>query len=176
MKKRAKQSDGESGEESRGDGVKTGTRWWVATAVLGLGAAAWAGLDRERQRQAEGTVRTITQGVQDASAAVQNKYVEARTSARNLGLQQQVGSRLRGDKSLDAGKIEVHVEDESTAVLKGLVLDAAAKEKAVELTRDTRGVLKVVDHLAVTPPPRVITAPTADDAAPAVAVLPRPRQ
>jgi hypothetical protein len=72
------------------------------------------------------------------------------------------------------------VEGECTAVLRGLVPDAAAKEKAVALTQDTKGVLKVVDHLAVLPKPRVISIPETQapsepgDEVPAVAVRPRP--
>jgi osmotically-inducible protein OsmY len=139
-----------------------------------LAVVGWAGLGRDRQRQVEGTVRTISQGVQDASATVQGKLAEAQTSARNLGLEQQIAARLHSEKTFDAEKIEVHVEDGGTAVLKGLVPDAAAKEKAVALTRDTRGVLTVVDHLAVVPPARVIVAPAAPASDAAVAGRPRP--
>lgn len=171
--KRAGEVVEQYGEVSPSGATKTATRLWAAAVVLVLGVGAWSVLGRERQRQVEGTVQTISRGVQDASATVQDKYAEARTSARNEGLRQQIATRLQGEKAFDAEKIEVHVEDESTAILEGLVPDAAAKEKAVALTRDTRGVLRVVDHLAVVPPPRVIVAPPANDTVPTVA--PRPR-
>jgi osmotically-inducible protein OsmY len=148
-------------------------RWWVVAVVPVLGVAGWSGLGRDRQRQVHGAVRKITQGVQDASATVQDKFAEAQTSARNVGLEQQIEARLHSEKTLDAEKIELHVEDESTAILKGLVPDAAAKEKAVALTRDTRGVLQVVDHLAVVPPPRIIVARPANETVPAVAGVSR---
>ena len=158
----------------------TRVRWTIAGGLFGLGLAAWAGAGRDRRGPAEadagtidGAVRTITQGVQDASDTVRDKFTTARASARNLGIEQQITTRLRQDKTLEANRIEVHVEDESTAVLKGLVPDDESKEKAVQLTRDTRGVLKVIDHLAVPPPPRVITSPREDDGVPAVATRSR---
>ena len=46
-----------------------------------------------------------------------------------------------------------------TAILRGSVPDAAAKQRAVLLARDTVGVSQVVDELAVLPTPvRVIPA------------------
>lgn len=164
MAKQAKPGNGVDeldGGQSRRSVAKSGKRWGIAGIVLAMSVAALAGLVRDRRGQADGTVETITQNVQDASATVMDTFVEARTSARNLGLAQQIEARLRNDKALDAEKIDLHVEDESTAILEGLVPDATAKEKAVALTRDTRGVLQVVDHLAVPPPPRVIAAPSA---------------
>jgi len=110
-----------------------------------------------------GTFQTIVNKFQDASDTIHDTYTSARTSVRNLGLEQQIESRLRQDKTLDAGRIELHVEDEGTAVLKGLVIDVEAREKAVQLVRDTRGVLKVIDHLAVPPPPRVIVSPVKEE-------------
>lgn len=173
MSRRSKRGAGVESQGGEGSRVG-GAWWWVAAALLGLGVAGWIILGQARQRQVEGTVRTITQGVQDASANIQDKFAEAQTSARNLGLQQQIEARLHGEKTFDANQIEVHVEEENTAILKGLVPDATAKEKAVALTRDTRGVNKVVDQLAVVPPARVIVAPPADDNVPADAGRPRP--
>jgi hypothetical protein len=159
------------------------TRWTIAGILLGFGVAGWAGLAREHGGPSEGlggAVETIAAGVEGASETVRDKFAAAQRSARNLGIEQQIAARLHGDKSFDADKIEVHVEEESTAILRGLVPDAAAKEKAVALTQDTKGVLKVVDHLAVPPKPRVISTPEAKsrmeprDDVPAVAARPRP--
>ena len=107
-----------------------------------LGVAAWYGLGAGRRGQIGDAVQTVSDGARDASTNVQGKVAEARTSARNAGLEQKVSARLHGDKSLGAEKIEVTVLEEGTATLKGQVPDAAAKEKAVALTRDTRGVLR----------------------------------
>ncbi len=161
------------GEEDseRGAGTRVGRALLVLGVAICLGMAAWASLGGERRGQVSGTVRTLADGAQDASTNVQGQLVKARTSAVNLGLEQTVGSRLHGDKTLGSEKIEIRVEDASTVVLKGLVPDEASKEKAVALARDTRGVQKVVDHLAITPAPRVIDASA--PAGPAVATRPR---
>jgi hypothetical protein len=162
-----------------GGWVLSRTLWVIAGVAIGVVGAAWTGVGQDHRGPANGVggaVRTFAQGVQEASSSVRDRFAAARISARNLGLEQQIKSRLQGDKTFDAERIEVQVADESTAILKGLVPDAAAKEKAVTLTRDTRGVLKVMDHLAVPPPPRVISAPAADDSMPAVAARPRPVQ
>lgn len=146
-----------------------------------LGVGAWAGNGWDRQGPASGAggtldraVQAISQGVQDASATVGEGITQAQTSARKLGLVQQIEARLHQDKAVEADRIEVVVEEEGTALLKGLVPDRACKDKAVALTRDTRGVAKVIDQLAVVPAPRVITAPPADDD-PTPAVADRPR-
>lgn len=150
-------------------------------------AWAWSGgLGRSRPRAggaSEGlgsAVETLAAGVHDATETVREKFAAVQSSARNLGIEQQVSARLHGDKTFDANKIELHVEEEGTAVLRGLVPDAAAKERAVELTQDTKGVLKVIDHLAVVPKPRIISVPQAElkadviESVPAVAARPRP--
>jgi hypothetical protein len=58
--------------------------------------------------------------------------------------------------------LELEVQDGGTAIMRGAVPDAAARERAVALARDTVGVTQVVDELTVLPPPRVIlsTPPT----------------
>jgi hypothetical protein len=160
------------------------TRWTIAGILLGLGVAGWAGLAREQGGTSEGlgrAVETIAAGIHDASETVRDKLAAAQSSARNLGIEQQISARLHGDKTFDANRIEVHVEEEGTAVLRGLVPNDEAKERAVELTQDTKGVLKVVDHLAVIPKPRIISVPRAEPeqaeaigAVPAIAVRPRP--
>jgi hypothetical protein len=69
------------------------------------------------------------------------------------------GDAENRDKTLDAEKVQVSVEPEGTVIHKGLVPDLAAKEKAVSLVRDTRGVVQVIDHLAIPPTPRIVDAP-----------------
>jgi|GEM_PF-3576412 len=131
----------------------------VALVAAALGGGWWFWGDPVRNDSSQDSMSKLAQGVKDASNTLKAQFVEARTSAKNFGLQQQVGARIHNDKVLDAGRIEIEVEDESTAILDGIVPDRAAKERAVELTRDTRGVQRVVDRLAVPPPPRIISAP-----------------
>lgn len=122
----------------------------------------------------DGTVRSIARGVRETSATVGEGFESARESATNLGMVQQIETRLSQDKAVVADGIEVAVEEEGTATLSGLVPSQACKEKAVSLTRDTRGVVRVIDRLAVTPPDRIILAPAAE-AVPEVASRPIPR-
>ena len=87
------------------------------------------------------------------------------TSVRNTGLAQQVDTRLRQDKHIDADKITITAEEGSTVILDGTVPDHATKDRAADLAKDTRGVLRVVDRLAIPPSPRIIAAEPAPDAA-----------
>jgi osmotically-inducible protein OsmY len=145
----------------------------MVALLLGLGVAAWAGIGPGRRGQVGEALQLVSDRAREASTSVQGKLAEARTSARNDALEQQVAARLHGEKTLGAEKIEVTVLDEGTATLKGQVPDALAKDKAVALTRDTRGVLRVEDHLAIPPAPRYFAAPAA--AAPQSAVAARSR-
>ena len=151
-----------------------GMRWAALSFLIVLGLVAWACLGENRRGQIGDAVQTVRDGAQDASTSVQGKIAEVRTSARNVGLEQKISARLHGDRSLGAEQIEVSVLEEGTATLKGLVPHAEAKAKAVALTRDTRGVMHVVDQLAVPPPARIYGAPEpAPEPEPAVATRSR---
>ncbi len=145
------------------------TRCVLAGFGLGLLAAGWAGGLSDRYGEPEGPVgtfrgacRTIAKGVRYTIAHVHDCCSNDGTSVRSLGLGQQIETRLCQDKKVDAEQITVHVDEEGIATLKGLVPDSTHKEKAVALTRDTRGVVRVVDNLAVPPPTRVIDTPVGD--------------
>jgi hypothetical protein len=145
------------------------TRSALGGLVAGLLLAGWAAGGTDRYGEPEGffggvrgAYRTVVKGLRYTTASVRDCGSQSPSSVRNLGLGQQIETRLCQDKRVDSEGIIVQVEDDGTAVLKGLVPDAAHKEKAVALTRDTRGVARVVDHLAVPPPPRVIDTSTAD--------------
>ena len=149
---RADDSYGHDGERP----IRRHSRWsrWALGLVatnLGVAGLSYSGYDN-------GAISGVAQVVRD-------RFTQTRTSVRNRSLAQQIGERIRQEKTIEADRIEVSVEDESTAILEGLVADAGDKEKAVALTRDTRGVRKVIDRLAVIPASRVIDAPAAPDAA-----------
>ena len=57
-----------------------------------------------------------------------------------------------------ADEIVVEVEDGGAVVLRGIVPDQDHKDRAASLARDTRGVEKVVDELAIRPSARTIKA------------------
>jgi len=145
------------------------TRCVFAGMVLGLLVAGWAGGAGDRYGEPEGVVgafrgafRTVAKGVRYTVASVRDCCSQDGCSVRNLGLGQQIETRLCQDKRVDAEAIIVSVQEDGTAVLSGLVPDATHKEKAVALTRDTRGVERVVDQLAVAPRPRIIDTPAAE--------------
>jgi hypothetical protein len=160
---------GSQGAEATPRLALTRLRWLAGGAAFGLLLAAWSGGLSDRYGEPEGFVGTmrsawrhVTKGVKYASAHIRDCCSESGTSVRNLGLGQQIETRLCQDKKLDAEGITVQIDEEGTAVLRGLVPDAAHKDKALALTRDTRGVMKVVDHLAVPPSPRVVNTPEGD--------------
>jgi hypothetical protein len=118
----------------------------------------------------DGAVRKMSRGIQDASTTVRNRFEKMRDATRNVAQASGVAARFRQDKGLDSAQIDVQVEEEGTVILKGQVPDVESKELAVESTRDIRGVVRVEDHLAVPPKPRVFSAPAG------VATTPRARR
>ena len=141
------------------------TRWFAARLGMGLAIGMWLGGGPDRYGEEEGFVggfrgacRTIAKGSRYAGATLLDLVFQQRSAVRNLGLTQQVETRLWQDKRLVTNQINVDVEEEGTVVLRGLVPDLIHKERAVSLAQDTRGVARVVDQLAVSSASRVIEA------------------
>jgi osmotically-inducible protein OsmY len=63
-----------------------------------------------------------------------------------------VKSRLEHEDMLDKATINIETEDSGVVTLKGAVPSAAAETRALELTRTTEGVRKVVDKIDVKAP------------------------
>jgi hypothetical protein len=145
------------------------TRWALATLVVGIVVGSWLGGGPDRYGEAEGVLgglrgaaRTMAKCGRYAGATLLDVAFQQRFSVRNMGLAQQLETRLWQDKRLSAEGIVVEVEEEGTAVLKGIVPDRNHKEMAVALAQETRGVARVVDQLAVSPTSRTIeTTPAA---------------
>lgn len=141
-------------------------RCFSAGLLAGLLMVGWVIGGTERYGEASGFMgtvrgayRTILKGFRYTAASVKDSSSPGSSSVRNLGLGQQIETRLCQDKRLDASGIIVEVEENGTAVLRGVVSNAADKDTAVTLVRDTRGVERVVDYLAVPPTARVIDTP-----------------
>ena len=146
-------------------------RWSLWGLALGLVAGAWIGGGPDRFGEEEGIVgglrgagRSMAKSFRYTAATFRDCVANEGTSVRRLGLGQQLETRLWQDKRLVAEGIIVEIGEGGTAVLRGIVPDEGHKEKAVSLARDTRGVERVVDQLAVGTSSRTI------DAAPAAAV------
>ena len=160
------------------------TRCSLTGMLTGMLLGAWATGGTGRYDEAEGfsgavsgAYHTILKAVRYTTASVQDSSSQTPSSVRNLGLGQQIETRLYQDKRVEARDIVVNVESDGTAVLRGVVPDTAHKDKAVALARDTRGVERVVDYLAVSPQPRVIETrgayPEPEPAATSIATRPR---
>ena len=158
------------------------SRCFLAGLLAGLLVAGWAAGGTERYGEASGFVggvrgayRTLLKGFHYTAASVHDSSSQGSSSVRNLGLGQQIETRLCQDKRLDAAGIIVEVEEDGTAVLRGLVSSPAHKDTAVRLVRDTRGVERVVDHLAVPPRPASSTPPRVTRSGPGMRATPSPR-
>ncbi len=101
------------------------------------------------------TLSKVYRGIESTTSSVRDRISDVQNSARNMGLRSKVKTRLGQEKSIDDDRIEVDVLDDGTVVLKGQVPDASAKELAVDIARDTQGVVRVEDRLSVPTATRV---------------------
>ncbi len=96
--------------------------------------------------------RAMKRGFQTAGQAVQGSFVKARTSVHSMEVVSRIYSRLHWEKALTTSNLEIEVRDGGIATVTGVVPDAPAKAKALNLTAETVGVAQVVDQITVTPP------------------------
>ncbi len=115
---------------------------------------------RIRREQKEGTAEQIGEAIDHAArvasrraknlgANVEAALKRARSEIQNFGVEARITGRLTWDKELQGSHIELDVNDQGVAVLRGTVPTAAARLKAGGLTLDTIGVRRVVDELKV---------------------------
>jgi len=156
------------------------TRWAIIGFVAGVFTWSFAGggqqhpeTDPEVVEAPEGpvgtfdkSVRRVKEGVRRATSSVRDRITDAQESANNSNLEAKVEDRLSKETSIDDDRIEVQVKDEGTIVLRGQVPDKDSKEKVVDVTRDTKGVRRIEDHLSVPPRERVFAVKPDPDAAP----------
>jgi hypothetical protein len=115
----------------------------LAAAAGGLTVRAQQGGIAERVGEAiDETGRAIRRGVEGAYARTQSRVNAMQVLDR-------VYCRLHWEKTLTPAALEMEVRPGGVTVLRGVVPDARAKAKAVELARDTTGVVQVVDELSV---------------------------
>ncbi len=100
---------------------------------------------------AERIGKRIDQGLDELREDVQQAWTDVRKSVDKLSVQGRVYGRLRWDKALAKEPIEVDVQEKDIVVLTGRVPDQEARQKAIQLAKDTLGVRDVVDHLQVEP-------------------------
>lgn len=91
-------------------------------------------------------------------ARVEGEVVRGEITAQERDLLARVTNRIRWDKKLANSVLQIRVDVEGAVVLRGSVVDKAAKDRAVDLADSTVGVTKVIDELAVGKDVRVIEA------------------
>jgi len=137
----------------------------LAGLTLGLTLAAWTpvGLTQDAQPPAqEGVgkkvgervdevVKSIKRGARSASETLREQFARTQASIHSMGVEGRIYGRLHWDKALNGSKIDLSVDKDGVATLRGNVPAITAKAKAVELARDTVGVVRVKDELTVVP-------------------------
>ncbi|MDG3006633.1 BON domain-containing protein [Paludisphaera mucosa] len=112
--------------------------------------------------------RNIRQGVEGAVARGQ-------VVAQERDLVDLVATRIRTDKRLRSSAVQMEVRSDGSVVLRGSVVDAAAKKLAAELVENTIGVTTVIDELAIVKEVRVIESkPVVVPAVPKPATIVKP--
>ena len=132
-------------------------RWiFPAVAVVGLswgyaGLAQDPGSGKKVGEKVDEVIQDIKGGLRKAGDAVKEEFSKAKTAVNNMGVESRVYGRIHWDKALNDATIELSANDDGVITLDGTVASDKAKAKAVELARETVGVTKVVDKLAVRP-------------------------
>jgi osmotically-inducible protein OsmY len=114
--------------------------------ALGQGVAAPAA---NQQGVGERVGESVDRGLTRLGEKIRKTWAEFRKSVDELSVQGRVYARVRWDKALANAPIEITVEEENVVTLKGSVPNEVAHRTAVQLARDTVGVGRVVDQLAV---------------------------
>lgn len=100
---------------------------------------------------AERVGESVDRGLNKLGQKIRKTWADFRKSVDELSVQGRVYARLHWDKALANAPIEITVQDENVVMLNGSVPNEAARRTAVALTRDTVGVGRVVDQLAIAP-------------------------
>jgi len=148
-------------------------RWGVAGPALGLaltltlGACTCVAQDPPSKgtgkrigEALDGAVQGIEKGARRTGETIRDQFARARTSVHNMGVSSRVYSRLHWDKALNTSQIDLEVKEDGVTTLRGAVVDAKAKARALELAQDTVGVSRVVDQLTIQPASEADTTTT----------------
>lgn len=131
---------------------QTRARVFFTTAAL---TAALAGGFAARAQQQSGIAGRVGGALDKGGRAIKNgvqgAFARTQTTVNTMQVLDRVYSRLHWEKALTTSVLEVEVQPGGVTLLRGAVPDAAAKTKAVDLARNTVGVIQVVDQLSVAP-------------------------
>ncbi len=102
------------------------------------------------------TGRAIDNAGKNVRARVEGEVIRGQITTHERDLLARVTNRIRWDKRLVNSVLQIEAQLDGAVILRGSVVDAAAKNRAVDLAESTVGVTKVVDELAVGREVRVI--------------------
>lgn len=123
--------------------------------LAGLGAClfmvATAAPAQAQQGIGERIGEQLDRGIGRLSEELREGWQSLQKSLDKMGVRGRVYSRLRWDKHLAASKLDIDVEEGGVVTLRGRLANAAVKEKAIELTKDTVGVNRIIDELTIEP-------------------------
>jgi hypothetical protein len=129
------------------------------------GVAAKAGekideVGRAIRRGIENAEESVREGINKTSGTVREGFTRTRESVQGMGVLSRVYGRLHWDKSLHSSTLFVKAEA-GAVTLRGAVPDEAARDKAIDLAKDTVGVTHVIDQLTIlTTATKTTIAPT----------------
>ena len=124
-------------------------RYIVAAVAVGLAGGATMLPARAQDAEDETVGKKFERGVSRIGEELRKGWAEMRAAVDKLGVEGRVYGRLHWDKELTSATLDIQVLDDHAVVLRGSVPSEAAKTKAVRLTVDTVGVVRVIDELAV---------------------------
>jgi hyperosmotically inducible protein len=146
----------------------------LTSAVLVSGVISLPAVTNAQQGAAQRAGEALDNAGRNIRRGVERAFVRTRAAVLEQELMTRVYSRLHWDKLLVSSTLDLEIRDDGVVFLRGAVPSADAKKRAVVLARDTVGVTRVVDELAVAPPANVVPAPAPAVKAPGAASADRP--
>jgi hyperosmotically inducible periplasmic protein len=89
---------------------------------------------------------------------VETEVVRGQINAQERDMAFRVSRRLEWDKQLANSAIQLEIQPGGVVILRGSVINDAAKKRTVDLVENTIGVTKIVDELALVKDVKVIEA------------------
>jgi hypothetical protein len=112
--------------------------------VFALAPIAWA-----QDGAAERVGKSLDKAAKSIRKGVENAVDSVMSGVEQKELQTRAYYRIHWDRALNKAVLKLTVRENGTIVLRGAVMDAAAKRRAVDLAQSTVGVTAVIDELVV---------------------------
>jgi osmotically-inducible protein OsmY len=110
-----------------------------------------------------GPLQQIGRGLENAGRNVRNivetEVARGQITAQERDVLGRVSRRIEWDKQMVGSTIQLEAQSGGVLIIRGSVMNPAAKLRAIDLVQSTIGVATVVDQLAVVKEVKVIAAP-----------------